>query len=69
MQYAKQSLDSSARSTQATTNYLLNQTVVSDGALGAHGTVSDDVANALIRAYPDRYQAVSSGSYVQGIDY
>jgi hypothetical protein len=69
MQYAKQSLDSSARSTQATTNYLLNQTVVSDGALGGHGTVSDDVADALIRAYPDRYQAVSPGSYVRGIDY
>ena len=69
MYQAKQSLDSSARSTQATTNYLLGNTVISDSALNGHGTVSDDVANALINAYPDRFQAVSSGSFVQGIDY
>ena len=69
MVQAKQTLDASARSTQGTTNYLLNQTVISDGALGAHGTVSDDVANALINAYPDRFQAVSPGGYVRGIDY
>ena len=34
---AKQMLDASDRSTQATTDYLLNQTVVSDSALNGHG--------------------------------
>jgi len=29
----------------------------------------DDVANALISAYSDRFQAVSSSGYVRGIDY
>ena len=64
-----QLLDSSARSTQATSNYLLGNTVVSDSALNAHGTVSDDVANALIAANPNRFQAVPSSGMVRGIDY
>jgi hypothetical protein len=67
--YAKQSLDASARSTQATSNYLLGNTVISDSALNAHGTVSNDVANALMAADPNRFQAVSSGDYVRSIDY
>jgi hypothetical protein len=69
MTFGRQTLDASARSTQATSNYLRDQTVVSDSALNAHGTVPDDVANALIAANPNRFQAVSSGSYVKGIDY
>ena len=62
-------LDASARSTQATTDYLLGQTVVSDSALNGHGRVDDDVAAALIAANPNRFQAVSSSGYVRGIDY
>jgi hypothetical protein len=61
--------DATDRSTTATTNYLLGQTVVSDSALNAHGTVSDDVANALIAANPNRFQAVPSSGMVRGIDY
>jgi hypothetical protein len=67
--YIRNVTDATDRSTTATTNYLLGKTVISDSALNAHGTVSDDVANALINAYPDRFQSVSSGGYVQGIDY
>lgn len=66
---SQQMMDASDRSTTAFTNYLLGNTVVSDGDLNAHGTVSDDVANALIAADPNRFQEVSSGSYVKGIDY
>ena len=69
MRTSKQMMDASERSTQAESNYLLGNTVISDGQLNAHGTVSDDVANALIAADPNRFQAVSSGSYVKGIDY
>jgi hypothetical protein len=64
-----QLLNSSALSTQQTTNYLLGQTVVNDSALNAHGTVSDDVANALISANPNRFQAVPGSGMVRGIDY
>ena len=66
---ARQMMDASDRSTQATTDYLLGQTVVSDSALNGHGRVDDDVANALIAANPNRFQAVSSSNYIRGIDY
>ena len=69
MRSSQQMMDASDRSTQATSNYLRGNTVISDSDLNAHGTVSDDVANALIAADPNRFQAVSSSSYVQGIDY
>jgi hypothetical protein len=69
MRNEQQMMDSSERSTQAVSDYLRGDTVISDSALNAHGRVPDDVANALIQAYPDRFQAVSSGSYVRGIDY
>ena len=69
MATSKKMMDATERSTQAESNYLLGNTVISDRDLNAHGTVSDDVANALIAADPNRFQAVSSGSYVKGIDY
>jgi len=69
MAESQKMMDASERSTQAESNYLLGNTVISDSDLNGHGTVSDDVANALIAADPNRFQAVSSGSYVKGIDY
>jgi hypothetical protein len=69
MYESKKMMDASDRSTTATTNYLLGNTVVNDSALNAHGTVPDDVANALMAADPNRFQSVSSGSYWKGIDY
>ena len=66
---ARQMTDASDRSTQAMSDYLRGQTVVSDSALNGHGRVDDDVANALIAANPNRFQAVSSSNYIRGIDY
>ncbi len=65
----QQITDSSNRSTQAMSDYLRGNTVISDSYLNGHGRVSDDVASALIAADPNRFQAVSSSAYVQGIDY
>src|SRR5262249_8475539 len=61
--------DASERSTQATSDYLRGNTVISDSYLNGHGRVSDDVASALIAADPNRFQAVSSSNYIRGIDY
>lgn len=69
MSFERQKLDSSARLSQGTSDYLRGETVISDSDLNAPGRVPDDVANALIQAYPDRFQAVSSSDYVRGIDY
>jgi hypothetical protein len=69
MQTSKAMMDASDRSFQAEDNYIRGNTVISDSALNAHGTVDDDVAQALIAADPNRFQEVSSGQYVKGIDY
>jgi hypothetical protein len=50
-------------------NGLLNNTVVFDKELNGHGTVSIDLADALVQADPNRFQEVTASDYVKGIDY
>jgi hypothetical protein len=50
-------------------NGLLNNTVVFDKDLNGHGTVSNDLADALVQADPNRFQEVPASDYVKGIDY
>jgi hypothetical protein len=54
---------------QAFDNNLLDRTVIRDTDLNAHGTVSNDLADALIDANPNRFQEVPPSEYVKGIDY
>jgi hypothetical protein len=61
--------DSQDRQFQAFDNNLLDRTVIRDNDLNGDGTVSNDLAQALIKANPDRFQEVSPSDYVQGIDY
>jgi len=66
--------DSNARRGQGFSNYLLDQTVVQDnnicnnGTVG-HGTVWNSTADALIKADPNRFEAVDTPNYWRGIDY
>jgi hypothetical protein len=57
------------RQFQAFDNNLLDRTVIRDNDLHGDGTVSNDLAQALIDANPDRFQEVSPNDYVKGIDY
>ncbi|MGB6486169.1 MAG: hypothetical protein WBE91_04740 [Steroidobacteraceae bacterium] len=57
------------RQFQAFDNNLLDRTVIRDTDLNGDGTVSNDLAQALIQSNPDRFQEVSPSDYVQGIDY
>jgi hypothetical protein len=50
-------------------NGLLDNTVVFDKDLNGHGTVSNDLADALVQADPNRFQEVTASDYVKGIDY
>lgn len=50
-------------------NGLLNNTVVFDKELNGHGLVSNDLADALVQADPNRFQEVPASDYVKGIDY
>jgi hypothetical protein len=60
--------DTNSRQSQQFSNYLLDQTVVSDDR-GRHGTVSNAAASALIQAFPNEFQEVPSSQYLQNIDY
>jgi hypothetical protein len=57
------------RQFQSFDNDLLDRTVVRDSDLNEHGTVSNDLADALVEANPDRFQEVPASQYVKGIDY
>jgi hypothetical protein len=61
--------DTQDRQFQAFDNNLLDRTVIRDNDLNGDGTVSNDLAQALIDANPNRFQEVSPSDYVQGIDY
>jgi hypothetical protein len=61
--------DAEERQFQAFDNNLLDRTVIRDTDLNAHGTVSNDLADALVDANPNRFQEVSPNDYVKGIDY
>jgi hypothetical protein len=65
----QRSQDAEERQFQAFDNNLLDRTVIRDTDLNAHGTVSNDLADALVNANPNRFQEVSASDYVKGIDY
>jgi hypothetical protein len=64
-----QSQDALERNTQGFSNYLLDQTVVQDNELNAHGTIWNNTAYAMVKANPDRYELVDTPNYWKGIDY
>jgi len=57
------------KSNQAFANILLDQTVVQDTEHNARGTISNDYADALVKANPNRFQYVPTQDYLKGIDY
>jgi hypothetical protein len=65
----QRSQDAQERQFQAFDNNLLDRTVIRDTDLNAHGTVSNDLADALVDANPNRFQEVPANEYVKGIDY
>ena len=70
--YARQ--DANSRNIQGFSNYILDQTVIQDnnvrgtGTIG-HGTVWNSTADALVKAYPNRYEIVNSPNFWKGWDY
>jgi len=61
-----------ARNGQGFSNYVLDQSVVEgrfdDGTVG-HATVSDNLANWLIKADPNRFESVDTPNYWKDTDY
>jgi hypothetical protein len=62
-----QQQDSNARNSAGFSNYLLDQSVVSNGA--GHATMWNNAANALVQSNPNRYEVVNTPDYWKGVDY
>jgi hypothetical protein len=61
--------DSQDKHNQAFSNYLLDQTVISDNQNSAHTTVWNQTADALIKGDPLRYGYVATPNFWKGVDY
>jgi hypothetical protein len=66
---SQRSFDSQQRSFAADDYALLGNTVVRDRDFSEHGLVSDNLADALTQADPNRFQEVPPSQYVKGVDY
>jgi hypothetical protein len=66
---SQRAFDSQSRSFAADDYALLGNTVVRDRDFNEHGLVSDNLADALTQADPNRFQEVPPSQYVQGVDY
>jgi hypothetical protein len=62
-------MDDSDRFTAGFSDFLRNQTVIVDTETGGHARTSDDFADMLQRANPNRFEAVPTSQYIKGIDY
>jgi hypothetical protein len=61
--------DSQDKHNEAFSNYLLDQTVISDNQNSAHATVWNQTADALVKANPSRFGYVDTPNYWKGVDY
>jgi hypothetical protein len=59
-------IDSQSKAMQ---NYILDRTQIQDNDANGRATVSNGLADALIRTDPSRYQVVQPSQFLKGIDY
>jgi hypothetical protein len=59
-------IDSQSKAMQ---NYTLDRSQIQDNDLNGRATVSDGLADALIKADPTRYQVVPPSQFLKGVDY
>jgi hypothetical protein len=64
-----QHMDDLSVASKVQQNYTMDRTELRDSDLRLRGAVDNDLASALIRANPDRYQEVPAGSFLKGVDY
>jgi hypothetical protein len=66
---SRRAFDAQQRNFAADDYALLGNTVVRDRDFSEHGLVSDNLANALTQADPNRFQEVPPSQYIKGVDY
>jgi hypothetical protein len=62
-------MDNIDRQSKAMQNYTLDRSQIQDNDLNGRATVSNGLADALVKADPDRYQVVPSSAFLKGVDY
>ena len=62
-------LDNLDRSSKLTQDYILDRSVVQDNDRAERGTLSNNYADSLVRANPDRFQIVPNQDLIRGLDY
>jgi hypothetical protein len=61
--------DSNDKHSQAFSNYLLDQSVISDNQNNGHATVWNQTAESLVRDNPARFSYVETPNFWKGVDY
>src|SRR5262249_13428984 len=61
--------DSQDKRNQAFSNYLLDQTVISDNVRNGHATEWNDTAESIVKSNPQRYGYVDTPNFWKGVDY
>jgi hypothetical protein len=64
-----QHMDDLDRASQVQQNYTMDRTELQDNDLALRGAIDNNVAAALIKANPDRYQQVPNADFLRGVDY
>jgi hypothetical protein len=62
-------MDNIDRFSKSFQNYQLDQTELQDNNQNARGAVPNSLADALIKADPDRFQAVPTPNFLKGVDF
>ncbi|HEY1725519.1 MAG TPA: hypothetical protein VGF89_08850 [Steroidobacteraceae bacterium] len=62
-------MDNIDRFSKSFQNYQLDQTELQDNNQNARGAVPNSLADALIKADPDRFQAVPTQDFLKGVDF
>jgi hypothetical protein len=62
-------MDNIDRFSKSFQNYQLNQTELQDSEQNARGAVPNALADALIKANPDRFQTVATQNFLKGTDF
>jgi len=62
-------MDNIDRFSKSFQNYQLDQTVLQDNGQNARGSVPNSLADALIKANPDRFQTVPTQNFLKGTDF
>jgi hypothetical protein len=62
-------MDNIDRFSKSFQNYQLDQTELQDNNLNARGAVPNSLADALVKANPDRFQTVPTQDFLKGTDF